>query len=209
MKTNIHYLVEATYWRREVPNIHDKYSVGIPTCADIAEMSVKFENSSPLLAREAAFNHYFSIIDVLYEGLGKEQTTDAQARLDLQKYLDSGNAVELGNVIKIKSSPDYDKGIEIFMIIENASKKTKEQFLIHGIRYLDFLDRLDPGIQESLQGLMKEYNYYQQNRHEAGKNVEDLDLEEVGGNKVSMIKTPFNWQKLILDYKGYDLCEVW
>ena len=209
MSTNIHYLIEAKYWRREVPNIHDDFSVGVPTYEDIAESSIKFENANPILAREAAFNHYFSIIDVLYEGLEKEQTTDAQARIDLQKYLDSGNAIELGNATKFKSSPDYDKGIEIYMVIENPSPKSIEKFLIHGIRYIDFPDRLDPGIKESLQGLIKEYSYYKQNGYAVKNNLEDLNLEEVGGDKVSIIKTPFNWQKLILDYKGFDLCEVW
>jgi hypothetical protein len=34
-------------------------------------------------------------------------------------------------------------------------------------------------------------------------------LEEVGGEKVNILKTPFNWQKLILDYDGYDLCDFW
>jgi len=209
MKTSIHYLVEAKYWRREVPNIHDENSVGTPTFTDIAESRKTFKNDSPLLEREAAFNHYFSILDVLYDGLKKEQTTDAQARIDLQKYLDSGNSIELGNTTKFKSSPDYDKGIEIYMVIENLQKKTVEQFLIHGIRYLDYPDRLDGGIEESLQHLIKEYNYYKQNGHEVKNNVEALNLKEVGGEKVNIIKTPFNWQKLILDYKGYDLCDVW
>jgi len=207
MKTSIHYLVEATYWRREVPNIHDDHSVGAPTFADVANTQKTFKNASPLLAREAAFNHYFSILDVLYDGLEKEQTTDAQARIDLQKYLDSGNAIELGNSTKFKTSPDFDKGIEIYMVIENLEKNTKEQFSIHGVRYLDYLDRFDAGISDCLQGLLKEYHYYQQHGIEVKQYTEDLNLEEVGGEKEKIIKTPFDWQKLILDYKGYDLCD--
>jgi len=209
MKTNLHYLVEAKYWRREVPNVHDKFSVGLPTEADIAETNTTFKNVSPILGREAAFNHYFSILDVLYDGLGKQFTTDAQARIDLQNYLDSGNAIELGNTNKFKSSPDFDKAIEVYMVIENPLKETEEKFLIHGIRYLDYPDRLDGGIEESLQGLIKEYKTYQQNGYEVKNNAEALNLEEVGGEKVNIIKTPFNWQKLILDYNGYDLCDVW
>ncbi|MDT0295404.1 hypothetical protein ACFQ3R_02775 [Mesonia ostreae] len=209
MKTNIHYLVEAKYWRREVPNIHDKFSVGLPTEADIAETHTKFEHASPIVARGAAFNHYSSILDVLYDGLEKQRTTDAQARIDLQKYLDSGNALELGNTTKFKTSPDFDKGIEIYLVMENLLKKTEEKFLIHGIRYLDYPERLDGGVEESLQGLIKEYTSYQQNGYEIKNNTEALNLEDVGGEKVTIIKTPFNWQKLVLDYKGYDLCDVW
>lgn len=209
MKTNIHYLVEAKYWRREVPNIHDKFSVGLPTEADIVQTQTKFKDAYPLLAREAAFNHYFSILEVLYDGLGKQLTTDVQARIELQKYLDSGNALELGNTTKFKTSPDYDKGIEIYVFIENSEKKKEEKFLIHGIRYLDYPERLDGGIEESLQGLITEYKYYRENAYEVKDNLEALNLEEVGGERVTIIKTPFNWQKLILDYKGYDLCDVW
>ncbi|MEO7282998.1 hypothetical protein, partial [Gelidibacter sp.] len=87
LKSSIYYLVEANYWRRAVPNVHDEFSVGFPTYEDVAETSTKFENTIPLVARADAFNHYFSIIDVLYDGLGKAQTTDAQARIDLQTYL--------------------------------------------------------------------------------------------------------------------------
>ncbi|MEO5790209.1 MAG: hypothetical protein ABIW77_06430 [Gelidibacter sp.] len=209
MNTNIYYLVESKYWRREVPNIHDEISIGIPTYTDIVETKTRFKNTSPILARANAFKHYFSILDVLYDGLGKEQSTDAQARIDLQTYLDSGNAIELGNAAKFKSSPDFDKGIEIYVVIENLSQKSVEKFLIHGIRYLEYPDRLDPGIQESLQGLIKEYSYYTEKGLALEEHVEDLNLETVGGEKVSIIKTSFNWQKLLLDYEGFDLCEVW
>ena len=208
-KINLYYLVEANYWRREVPNIHDEFSVGFPRYEDVAEAKKKFKNSIPFVARAAAFNHYFSILDVMYDGLAKEQTTDAQARIDLQTYLDSGNAIELGNKAKFKSSPDYDKGIEIYAIIENPSQKSVEKLLIHGIRYVDYPQQLDPGIQEALQGLIKEYGYYQQNGYAMKKQVEELNLDAVGGQKVYILKTPFDWQKLVLDYKGIDLCEVW
>ncbi|TYC17869.1 hypothetical protein ES677_00390 [Bizionia gelidisalsuginis] len=210
MNTSIHYQVETKYWRRDVPYVHDEFQDATPTFADLAETNTIFKNGPPLMAREAAFNHYFSILDVLYEGLGKEQTTDAQARIDLQRYFDSGNAIELGGKgATFKSSPDNNKGIEIYMVIENVSDKTTAKILIHGIRYLDYLDRFDAGIQESLEGLIKEFNHYKQNGSALHKNVEDLNLEANGGEKVSIIKTPFNWGQLILDYKGLDLFEMW
>ena len=205
LKTKTYYSVETKYWRRAVANVHDEFSVGVPTYEDVAETKTKFENAIPLVARADAFNHYFSIIDVLYDGLGKAQTTDAQARIDLQIYLDSGNAIELGNTTKFKSSSDHDKAIEVYMVIENPSQTSTEKFLIHGIRYLDYPDRLDPGIQEALQGLIKEYNYYEQNGYAVKNQLEALNLEGVGGHKVSLLKTPFNWQKLVVDYEGFDL----
>ncbi|WP_452228968.1 hypothetical protein [Lacinutrix sp. MEBiC02404] len=207
MNTNIYYQVETKYWRREVPNIHDALSVGVPTHSDIAETSTLYKNDSPLVARSAAFNHFNSIIDVLYEGLGKEQTSDAQARIDLQCYLDSGNAIELGGKdARFKSSPDFDKGIEIYMVIEDSSKKTVEKYLIHGIRYLDYLERFDAGIQESLEGLIKECNYFEQHRFSLDKkHIEALDLKAIGGKEVSVLQTPFDWEQLLLDYDGVDL----
>ncbi|OBX22593.1 MULTISPECIES: hypothetical protein [Bizionia] len=210
MNTNIYYEVETKYWRRNVPNIHDEFTTTVPKKTDIVESSTKFENKSPFLARENAFNHYFSILDVLYEGLGKEHTTDAQARIDLQHYFDSGNAIEIGGKeSKFKSSPDCDKGIEIYAVIEDTLNSTSEKFLIHGIRYLEYLDRFDVGIQESLQGLIQEYNYYKQNEFLVTSYVENLDMESIGGEKVSVLKTPFDWEKLTTDYSGLDLFEVW
>lgn len=210
MNTNIYYQVESKYWRREVPNVHDAFQDAIPTFSDVVETNTIFKKSSLILAREAAFSHYFSILDVLYEGLGKEQTTDAQARIDLQCYLDSGNAIELGGKGNtFKSSPDQENGIEVYMVVENLLDKTKDKILIHGIRYLDYLDRFDPGIQESIEGLIKEYSHYKKNKHIIGKSIEHYNFEANGGKKVSIIKTPFNWAQLILDYKGLDLFEVW
>lgn len=210
MNTNIFYQVEAKYWRRDVPNVHDELQEGTPTFSDVVETNTIYKKSSLILAREAAFSHYFSILDVLYEGLGKEQTTDAQARIDLQCYLDSGNAIELGGKgARFKSSPDHDKGIEIYMVIENLLDKTTDKILIHGIRYLDYLDRFDSGIQESIEGLIKEYSHYEKKKHTLGKTIEHYNFEENGGENVSIIKTPFNWAQLILDYKGMDLFEVW
>lgn len=211
MNTRIHYQLETKYWRREVPNIHDELTVDLPSEADIADTSTSFENASPILARAEAFNHYFSIIEVLYDGLGKTQTTDALARIDLQVYFDSGNAVELGGKEnRFKSSPDYDKRIEIYMVVENPTTKLMEKSLIHGIRYLDYLDRFDAGIQESLEGLTMEYNYYMQHGFEVDKkHVEVLDLEAIGGEKVSIIQTPFDWGQIVVDYGGVDLFAEW
>ncbi|MBQ0768299.1 MAG: hypothetical protein KBT58_03345 [Bizionia sp.] len=210
MNTNIYYQVETKYWRRDVPDVHDEFQDAIPTFFDVAETNTIFKNGSPLAARAAAFNHYFSVLEVLYQGLGKEQTSDAQARIDLQRYLDSGNAIELGGKgARFKSSPDHDKGIEIYMVIENPLEKAPEKILIHGIRYLEYGDRFDAGIQESLEGLLKEYSYYEQYGYALNENREDLNLEAIGGEKVSIIKTPFNWMQLTIDYIGLDLFEVW
>ncbi|SEA44416.1 hypothetical protein [Bizionia paragorgiae] len=211
MNTSIHYVVKTKYWRREVPNVHDEYSDALPTKEDIAESSTVFRNASPILARAAAFSHYFSILEVLHDGIGKEQTTDAQARIDLQVYLDSGNAVELGGKgATFKSSPDLDKGISLYMVIDNSSDESVEMYLIHGIRYLEYLDRFDAEIQESLEGLRKEYSYYEEHGIEIGnKYIEELDLNAIGGDKVSIIRTPFDWEQLVLDYEGLDLFAEW
>ncbi|WP_055448415.1 hypothetical protein [Lacinutrix mariniflava] len=192
MKTRIHYKVEAKYWRREVPNIHDESLDILPTKFDIAETVTKFENESPILVRKAAFNHYSSIIDVLYNGLGKQRSTDAQARIDLQFYFDSGNAIELGGKgKKFKSSPDYDKCIEVYLIVQNLFDNIEENYLIHGVRYLDYPDRLDAGIEESLEGLIEEFLYYKENTN---LNIEKLKFKAVDGNKTLILKTPFDWE---------------
>ncbi|WP_055445560.1 hypothetical protein [Lacinutrix himadriensis] len=195
MNTNIYYQVETKYWRREVPNIHDALSDRVPTQSDIAETSTLYKNDSPLVARSAAFNHFNSIIDVLYEGLGTEQTSDAQARIDLQCYLDSGNGIEYlskfpDKKFKMLSRDDIHNRIEIYVVIEGV--KTA----IHGLRCLEYTDRLDEGIIENLEGLILEYKYYKNNQFAIDKEGINITLETSDGKITSILKTPVDWKQL-------------
>ena len=79
-----HYQIETKYWRRAVPNIHDASHHETPDKNDLVETVKEFYDESPIEARKAVFEHYHSILDVLYNGLEISQTTDKQVRIDLQ-----------------------------------------------------------------------------------------------------------------------------
>lgn len=199
----MYYQIETKYWRRQVPNIHDESHNETPAKADLVETKKEFRHESPIEARKEAFQHFSSILDVLYSGLGIPQTTDKQARVDLQKYLDSGNGIEYLSKYPDKkhkiNSIDMHNGIVIYMVVNEV--KTP----IHGIRYLDYVDRLDYDLLEDLQGLILEYNYYLENNHSATGYKMNVDFTTIGGVKETFIKTPVNWNELVNDYAGLEL----
>ncbi|WP_157811545.1 hypothetical protein [Lacinutrix sp. Bg11-31] len=199
----MHYQIETKYWRRQVPNIHDESHNETPTKTDLVETKNEFHHELPIEARKEAFQHFASILDVLYTGLHKTQTTDKQARIDLQQYLDSGNGIEYlskypDKKYKINSIDMYNR-IEIYMVVNGV--KTA----IHGIRYLDYVDRLDYDLLEDLQGLVLEYNTYTKNNYSTAGYETNVDFTTVGGKKETFIKTPVNWNELVSDYAGLEL----
>ncbi|MGR7812666.1 hypothetical protein [Lacinutrix undariae] len=202
---SIYYQIETRYWRRPIPNVHDDSHDDMYSEDDLAQTTKTFHNSEPIEARKAAFQHYFSIIEVLYKGMEAIQTTDKQARIDLQQYLDSGNGIEYKSKfpeLKHKvNTVDRDNRIEIYAII-NGLKST-----IHGVRYLDYTDRFDYAIIEDLQGLFLEHEYYYENSHSTNGHDITIDFTPIGGEYKSIIQTPVNWVELNEDYAGLEMFE--
>jgi hypothetical protein len=199
----IRYIIKTKYWRRQVSNIHDESHNETPTKANLVETKKEFHHGSPIEARKAVFEHYRSVLEVLYSGLGISQTTDKQARIDLQYYLDSGNGIEYfskypDNKYKVNSMDMYN-GIEIYMIVN--SLKTA----IHGIRYLDYADNLDVELFEDLEGLVLEHKHYTRNNYPVKGFETSIDFTAIGGNKETFIETPVNWYELVNDYAGLKL----
>jgi len=194
MKDNTHYIVETKFWRRDVPYIHDENHNRIPLQADLVENTKKFEHKNVLEARIQAFTHYESILEVLYQGLGKTQTTDEQARIDMQHYLDSGNGILLGNKgseFKMNSM-DVHNRIQIYWVYNGV------KFLIHGIHYLNDFELnknpYDDELFETLDNLTIEYNYYKKNGR--GHNYID-GITTFDGKIQTFLLTPVDWEKAI------------
>ena len=211
MRLLIHYVVESKFWRRKIGNKLDNLLKGIDFSDAYVNTRKEFRNLSPIEARKDAFNHYQSIIEVLYEGLNKNYTNDYQARIDLQYYLNSNNEVELGNKTKIKVTDDFLNGIEVYMIVEKPLKgkeiKANEEYCIHGIRYLDYIDRFDKDLIESLKNLFIENQYYEDNNFPTGEDKVLKNFEPIGGNDESYLKTPFDWDNLMKESNGQKLIQ--
>lgn len=209
MKSLVYYIVESKFWRRKIGNKLDNLVNGIDFSDAFVNTSKEFHDSSPIKARKAAFNHYQSIIEVLYEGLSKKHTNDSQARIDLQCYLNSENEIELGNETKLKISDDFINGIEIYMIVEKPLKgkemKAIGKYCIHGIRYIDYFDRLDNDLIENLKNLFVENQYYEEFNYPTDKEQVLKHFDPIGGSAEFYLQTPFDWDNFMNDFDGQEL----
>ena len=185
MKPIVHYIVESKFWRKKIGNKLNNLINGIDFSDSYVNTSKAFHDLSPIKARKAAFNHYQSIIEVLYEGLSKQYRNDYQARIDLQYYLNSENDVELGNDIKFKITDDFLNGIEVYMVVDKPLKgkeiKANGKYCIHGIRYVDYIDRLDNDLIENLENLFVENQYYEEYNYPTNKEQVLNHFDPIGG----------------------------
>lgn len=136
----MYYIVKSYYWRRAVPNVHDHRSKRVITSADRVDQIKKIEDCNPLIARKKAFEHYNSIIDVLYQGLSIPKRKGDNICIDMQAYLDSGNGVEYkkdNSKLRFKmNSYDQENEIAIYCVHENT------KLCIHGVFYLDYIENI-------------------------------------------------------------------
>jgi len=210
MKPNIHYLVDSKFYRKDIGNKLDFLLNGGNLEQAIVHTKKEFHNESPILAREGAINHFQSYIDVLYEGLGKKFISDELARVDLQKYFNSGNDVELlGNTpMKFKIGDDLFNGINVYMVVDmpifNNDKKG-DKILIYSIGYLDYPDRVDEDIPVTINGLIKECKYYEQHSYSFNEYYSFVNFDKIGGKIEAILKTPFDWDTFMKKYDGLGL----
>lgn len=205
----IYYTVEMRFWRRKIGNILENMINKIDYSDALVNTKKEFRHSSPIKARKQAFSHYESMIEVLYEGLNKEYKDDYQARIDLQHYLDSDNAVELGNTYKFKISDDLFNGIQVYMVVDKPLKgmqaKRDNKYCIHGIRYLDYPERLDENLIDNLKNLFIEHQYYEKYNYTFEKELVLQHFNAIGGDAEFYFQTPFDWDRLLKEFKGQDL----
>lgn len=203
-KTTISYSVESYFWKRDIGSKIEALVKGVDFNQYIQQSKKIFSDNEPIIARNKAFNHFQSLVDVLYEGIGKKYVNDKQARIDLQKYFNSGNDFELGSgSYKFKASDDFFKGIIINMIIETNSIQKIIQ--IHSINYVDYLHRPDDEITHSLNGLVLELKYYNAMNFRFGNLSMHIHLNNIGGKTQEIIETPFDWEDYTQTHKGKKL----
>lgn len=197
----IHYLIESKYWRRAVPNIHDDSHNEMPSKRDLVNTQQEFHNENPIKARKEAFDHYSSIIDVLYDGLKIPPTTDLQARIDLQEFLNSDNGISLmGGKMNFPYQEDMDNRIQVYAVINGVKKE------IHGIRCLEHIDQFDSDLTlTDLEGLMLEYDYYIVNNQPTSDLEITINFKPVRGKEISFLNTPVNWKELVAQHNGLNL----
>ncbi len=210
-ENKIYYTVETKFWRKKIGNKLDFIQSG-EDIHDAYQRSVKeFRNDSPIIAREQAFSHFQSIVEVLYEAMNKPFVSDEQARLDLQAFLNSGNDFELfgrkTQEHRHKISEDVFNGICVFMIVEDLTTNKSKKIQIHSINYLEYLERPDEEIQNSLKGLIQEVEIYEQFDFPYGNHQELILFHPIGGKVEFILKTPFSWKSYVNKFDGMCLME--
>jgi hypothetical protein len=105
---------------------------------DFLEFEEKFEDESPIVARNNAFNLYQNYIDVLLESKGKKYISDSQAREELNSFIDPGTKTKITiQETEIEISDSLGNGIGIFMVIDklkpNTDDKIGDELFIHGM----------------------------------------------------------------------------
>lgn len=203
MSCNIYYVVESLFWKSRIGDKLNFILNDGDLKGTLHHSKKEFRDASPIVARERAFNHYQSIIDVLYDGLDKKYSTDKQARVELQTYFDSGNTVEVltNNASKrFRISDDILNGIEVYAIIEDTSGLGRIEtlkLLIHSIGYNEgkaFSETILEDITCCYKNLLIEYDFYQKHLPLFSDNQKSINVMNEHGECYSILWTPFDLQ---------------
>jgi hypothetical protein len=170
---------------------------------DFIEINESIVNENPILARERAFEIYENHINVLLQGVGKSYVSDKEARKDLISFFKPDANNKQDEDFNFRAS--YGNGIGVFMVIDQPigaktfEDKINDEFLIHGIGQIGFLD--DP--QTLMDGLNHEYWYYEHYSYDTKDYKQTVDFYDYDGEVTDpneILETPFDWT-------GYDLPE--
>ena len=201
MKAAFHYIVKAKLIR-QIKGKEPKFE----------EVIKVFENKNPIIARDDAFKHYQSWIDILLENKNKEYTSDKQARIDLASFMDHGKSIKLNageNDIEFNNDT-FSTGIGVFFVVDKPidgntpgniwANESGEAILIHSIGIHDGNYMLD----DILCFLDTEILFYKFYNYETNNNEEEIvfcfhsawmdGCQDVAIGNHKILGTPFCWE---------------
>lgn len=183
-KKKSHYLVHGLFWKEQMHNSDYRETKKDKLCS----INKVFADADLSKARQEAFAYYQSLIDVLYEALGDNYTTDQQARIDLQAFLHAGYSTAVTCIGKMTFDDNLFNEIAVYWV--NGDKKR----LIHGIWYRpkEMLHQPDELLATIGSNLIKEHAYYE--RHNLPIEGETLcDMNDLNLGFQFVLPTPFDW----------------
>lgn len=203
-----HYIVKAKIIR----NIKENGDI------DFSEFERKFENESPIIARESAFQHYQSYIDILLEAKNKSYHSDKQAREDLHSFINPGTKTKIiFEEEEIEFSDSFGNGIGVFLIIDTpkpGEDKKGDEIFIHGIGNIGYFNTPDSLIRE-LERELEYFKFFNYGTKDFETEIVFCNSEEweegyLGNGKwlesykepntYSILPTPFDWAGLDKPY---------
>lgn len=179
---------------------------------EFLQVEKKFENESPIIARNLAFEHYQNYIDVFLEAKQTIYYSDRQAREELKSFIEPGTKIKIQfGDREVDFSCAFETGIGIFLIVEIPKPdnsripipeifRDRKELFIHGIGNISFL-RNDPDY--LIFDLEEEYEYYNFNNYDTNNQVVEVVYcskdEWIEGYREDepavyhILKTPFDW----------------
>ena len=162
MKSDIFYKITGTLYRSKGQE------------ANPIEIDETFEDENPIIAREKAFNHYQSYLDVLLQSKGKEYVSHKETVTELQDFVKSGQ--------KHKFLPDIvdmdGNSLSIYLVkrnpvaYENDFGETdyQDKWRVH---YID--NKHEDWSAYILKSLIVEYSIYTKNMYDCKNHVVQCD----------------------------------
>lgn len=181
---------------------------------DFLQFEEKFEDENPIHARNLAFKHYQSYIDVLLESKGKKYHSDKQAREELAHFIgpNRGGKLEMGGY-EIDFSDSIDNGIGIFLIIDTPKPenileyKEGDEIFIHGIGHISFFSNDPDRLITELEIEHEYYKYFNYDTNFQEKEIVFCSSDEWGEgytedepSKYVILDTPYDWTGLDKPY---------
>ena len=183
-KRQSHYLVHGLFWKEQMHNASYLKARKNNLCS----INKVFANDDLYKARQEAFAYYQSLIDVLYEALGDSYTTDHQARIDLQTFLNAGCSNAVTRIGKMTFDDNLFNEIAVYWVND------KEKRLIHGIWYRPKEKLHQPDEQLATMGsnLIKEHAFYERNNLPIKQDTL-CDMTDLNLGFQFVLPTPFDW----------------
>ena len=183
-KKKSHYLVHGLFWKEPLCNANYLDDRKDKLC----HIAKTFAHSDLFTARNEAFAYYQSLVDVLYEALGDCYSTDHQARIDLQTFLNAGCSNAVTRIGKMTLDDNLFNEIAVYWV--SGPKKR----LIHGIWYRPKEKLHQPDEQLATMGsnLIKEHAFYERNNLPI--KLDTLcDMTDLNLGFQFVLPTPFDW----------------
>ena len=179
MKNDIYYEVSGTLYRSKGQEVNP------------IEIDETFEDKNPIVAREKAFNHYQSYLDVLLQCKGAAYVSHIKAEADLQDFVKSGQKHKL-----FPEMVDMDgMSLSVYMVkkipvaFQNAFGETdyQDRWRIHCID-----NKHEDWSAYVLKSLMFEYSIYKKNGYDCKNQMVPHDTLRYFKKRSiqSILKTP-------------------
>ena len=157
-----------------------------------------FKDEQPIIAREKAFKCYQNYIDVFAESKGIKSDSFDEYNAKLQDFTNSysNKIAKVGNVSIGTIDVDFDKGLNVYLVLNDESFITKEGELIYENKKLihSFDNNFIDFTKEILEALKFEYAIYTERGYSCKKFRREISFKnETTIENIIILDSPLNF----------------